>query len=269
LDQSSLLIGNRFPDPPIALLPATLAEAGCAGRFLVVVHTRDEFVRWLHDSSPGLMGLQVHGLLGDPEVWALAAQGQGQTPIDVVLSDPASEFSSLYRLVDVRLVRPVGVTIPARPGFLKALRLAASLQLPVRLLPGQPDASALAELSEALHFYLRDARVEAPVEFFHSLLATFRGLGEGTLWAYLEQDPALVSRGQLAESGGELPHSVEAHLAGLLQSGGECASCRWQGVCAGYFKWPDPDYSCAGIQQLLAHLEAAADEITRDLAGQL
>ena len=40
----------------------------------------------------------------------------------LVLGDPASEFSALYRLVDVRIVRGVRVTIPAKPGFMKAVR---------------------------------------------------------------------------------------------------------------------------------------------------
>jgi hypothetical protein len=43
----------------------------------------------------------------------------------------------------VRSVRDVRVSMPAAPGFLRALRLAASLGLPVRLLPGQPSAEAL------------------------------------------------------------------------------------------------------------------------------
>jgi hypothetical protein len=102
----------------------------------------------------------------------MAAQGAATPALDVILTDPATEFSGLYRLVDVRIVREVRVTMPAIPGFMKALRLAAALQLRVRLLPGQPSAEALAELTEAAHFYLHDPMVETPVEFFHSLLAT-------------------------------------------------------------------------------------------------
>ena len=64
------------------------------------------------------------------------------------------------------------------------------------------------------------------------------------------------------------PDFVETHLANLLHDGAECATCHWQTVCAGYFKWPDPTYDCAGVKQLFATLEAAAAEITRDLASQ-
>ncbi len=251
----------------LAFLPAALAEDYSEGPFIVVVETREAFTRWLRDPKPGLEGIEVNGLIGDPEVWALAAQGTVQIPLDVILSDPASEFSALYRLVDVRIVRSVRVTIPAKPGFLKALRLAASLQIPVRILPGQPDGEILSELADAMDFYLRDPMVDAAIEPFHSLLAAFRGIGEETLWGFLEQDPAVYSRRDsvgFLEKPGDF---VQTHLARLLLGGAECVTCCWQPLCAGYFKWPDPAYACAGVKRLFALGETAADEITRDLAG--
>lgn len=261
-----------MPEEPAAslvFLRAPLAEDSDAGAYIVVVRTREEFVRWLADPRPGAEGLQVEGLIGDPEVWAIASQGAIPIPLDVILSDPASEFSALYRLADVRIVREVRVTIPVLPGFLKALRLAASLQLPVRLLPGQPGPEALAGLHEAARFYLHDPMVEAPVEFFHSVFAALRGLGEGTLWTFLEQDPAIYP--QLDEEGRVLhpPDFVESQLARLLHEGAECATCHWQQLCAGYFKWPDARYDCTGVKNLLASLESAADEMARDLAGHI
>lgn len=267
-------------DPAIALavLPAALAEHYRDGPFIVVIRTSEEFSRWLRDPLPGAEALQVEGLIGDPEPWSLAAQGTVPIPLDVVLTDPATEFSALYRLVDVRSGRDVRVTIPARPGFLKALRLAVSLQLPVRLLPGQPDPETLAELAQALEFYLRDSMVETPIEFFHSTLAVFRGLGDGSLWSFLEQDPSVFSRREVAGAADfEDTHFfrlltevdfVDTHFPRLLAEGAECASCRWQSVCRGYFKYPDPTYECAGVKSLFATLEAAAAEIALDLAAQ-
>ena len=149
---------------------------------------------WLRDRSPALQWIEVEGLLHDFEVWALAAEDPGEVPLDVVLVEPAREFADLYRLVDVRAARDVRVSIPAKPGFLKAVRLAASLGLPVRLLPGQPAAEVLDELQEALAFYLRDPMVEAPIEFFHSALAWLRGAPTGSLWGVLEEDPAVYQR---------------------------------------------------------------------------
>ncbi len=250
----------------LAFLPAGAAEACGRDSFVVIVRTAGEFARWLDDRSPGLEAIQVEGLLGDPEVWAFAAQGTGEIPLDVVLEDPAAGFSTLYRLVDVRMVRPVRVTILCRPGFLKALRLAVALQIPVRLLPGQPDGTILGELNHALQFYLRDPMVEVSIEFFHSVLATFTGQSEGTLWSFLEQDPAVFSQRDATGAVVLAPDFVDAHLSHLIETGAECAACRWQPLCAGYFKWPDPAYDCAGVKQLLASIESAAGEITRDLA---
>lgn len=256
------------PDATLAFLPATAAEGIRDGSCVVIVRTHDEFVCALREPVPGAEWLQVEGLLGDPEVWAIAAQGTVAIPIDVVLTDPAVEYSSLYRLADVRLVRDVRVTIPVMPGCMKALRLAASLQLPTRLLPGQPVPAALAELGAAVDFYLHDPMVDAPIEFLHSLFAVFLGSGEGTLWSFLEQDPDTFSHRD-ADGRVVLPRDfVATHLAGLIERGAECASCRWQAVCAGYFKWPDPAYACAGVKEIFATLEAAANEIREDLVNQ-
>ncbi|HSI15810.1 MAG TPA: hypothetical protein VK961_27430 [Chthoniobacter sp.] len=259
---------SQEPDASLEFLAAAQAEGHRDGACVVIVRTREEFAHWLRTPAPGVGWLQVEGLLGDQEVWAMAAQGAATPALDVILSDPAADFSGLYRLVDVRIVREVRVTMPAAPGFMKALRLAAALQLPVLLLPGQPSAEVLAELTEAAHFYLRDPMVETPVEFFHSLLAAFRGMGDGTLWRFLEEDPAIFSRRDAAGRALHAPDFVETHLARLLEDGAECVACRWQPVCAGYFKSPDPTYACAGVKQLFAMLEAAAEEIGRDLASQ-
>jgi hypothetical protein len=246
-------------------------EAGDAttphdGPFAVVVRTRDDFLRWLKEPAPGVEWLQVEGLLDDPEVWTAATTGPRFVPLDVVLRDPATEFSSLYRLVATGAVRDLRVTINVVPGAMKALRLAASLGLAVRLLPGQPFAESLAELTEMADFYLHDSAVEAPIEFFHSVLATMRGAASTTLWEIVERDPAIFAHacGELSQ----LPRDfVATQLRDLIAFGGECASCAWQSVCAGFFKWPDPSYRCAGVQRLFAHLEAAAEEIGRDLAA--
>lgn len=249
---------HEAPSFSTLYLTSEQAESSTADSYVVIVRTREEFERWLLHPEPGAMLLQVEGLIMDPQGWTLAAQGAQPIPLDVVLDDPASEFSSLYRLVDVRNSRPVRVTIAARPGFMKALRLAVSLSLPVRLLPGQPDAALLAELHDAADFYLRDPMVEVPIEFFHSLLAAFFEPETATLWDFLEQSPDTVSPDD---------DPVSAHLSRLVASGGECTTCRWQAVCAGYFKHPDPAYDCAGVKQLFTTLEAAAEEIKCDLAG--
>jgi hypothetical protein len=218
--------------------------------------------------------------LGDSEAWIEAAHGDSGVPLDVVLSDPASEFSDLYRLVDACAVRSIRVTIHVAPGFSKAAKLAAALRLPIRLLPNQPTPDVLTELHEFLEVYLHEPMVEAPVEFFHSLLATMSGAETGSLWEILEQDPAEF-RSYDAEGRAMLPRStlfastgtsfegfVEDHIKRLVDQGAECATCPWQRPCSGYFKWPDPIYSCEGVKRLFSSVKAAADEIGRDLASR-
>jgi hypothetical protein len=263
----------------LGFLPAALAEGQGDRPFVAVVRSRDELCRWVGEPLRGLQWIQVEGLLGDPDAWVPAASSASQVPLDVVLSDPASEFSDLYRLVDVCAMRDVRVSMPAAPGFLKAIKLAASLRLPVRVIPGQPTPEVLAELTEALEFYLHGPMVEMPVEFFHSLLATVCGADKSSLWMILEEDPAAFLHYD-AEGHPELPRSggfrsveispgafVEHHLKSLVEQGAECATCPWQQACRGYFKWPDPAYSCGGVKQLFSIIEAAADEIERDLVS--
>ena len=95
----------------------------------------------------------------------------------------------------------------------------------------------------------------------------------------LEEDPAAFLRYD-ANGQARLPRSgafegveispaefVENHLKSLIEQGAECATCPWQQPCSGYFKWPDPGYSCEGVKQLFSIIQAAADEIGRDLAS--
>ena len=267
-------------DRALRFLPAALAEGRTDGPFVAVVRTRDELSRWLERPLDRLQWIQAEELAGDAEAWALAAHGNSEIPLDVILSNPASEFSDLYRLVDVCAVRDVRVSMPALPGFLKALKLAVSLQLPARILPGQPNLAALKELMEALKLYLHESMVEAPVEFFHSLLAAMCGAEKGSLWMILEEDPAVFRHydteglpllpGVGKPCGPEFSPAtwVTDRFQTLIDQGAECATCPWSDVCMGFFKWLDSAYSCAGVKQLFSEIKAAADDIGQDLASR-
>jgi hypothetical protein len=262
----------------LRVLPSSLAEKQGEHPFVAIVRNREELFRWLRDPPPGLRWLQVEGMLADADAWAEVAHTDSDIPLDIVLSDPASEFSDLYRLVDASAVCDIRVTVPVLPGSAKAVRLAAALRLPVRLLPGQPNGEALDELRAILDIYLHEPTVEAPVEFFHSLLVAACGAKDVSLWVILEHDPDTIRR---YNAGGqtdfpapddpnerEFPPSgfVEKHLKSLIAQGAECAACPWQRPCRGYFKWPDPSYSCEGIKGLFSTIETAGTEIRRDMA---
>jgi len=265
--------------PVVRMLPSALAKTQGDEPFVAIVRSREELCQWLGNPLPGLSWLQVEGILGDSDAWIEAAHSGSDIPLDLILADPSAEFSELYKLVDVSALHDVRVTIQARPGLLKAVKLAAALRFPIRVLPGQPKADVLAELQQALDFYLHDPAVEAPVEFFHSWIARTRGAEVGSLWMILEEDPAgylqydIDGQTKLPLSGAvgsaeSLPAEfVENHLKSLLEQGAECATCPWQQSCRGYFKWPDRAYSCQGIKDLFAAIQAAADEMARDVAS--
>ena len=265
--------------PPISILPSALAETQGDRPFVAIVRSRPELCRWLTNPPPGLQWLRIEGLLGDEEAWREAAQSDSNIPLDVIVSDPALEFSHLYRLVDAYAVRAVRVTMPAAPGLTKAIRLAAALRLPVRVLPGQPSAAVLEELNAALQFYLHEPTVDAPVEFFHSALASMCDWDGGSLWTILEEDPDAF-RHYDADGRVRVPRTsnpdepeitsagfVENRLSRLIAEGAECATCPWQQPCRGYFKWPDPSYSCEGVKQLFFNIQTAGNEIRQDVAS--
>jgi hypothetical protein len=274
------LSGGALPEPewPLTFVPAESLEEQGNGLFVAVVRRKEDFLRLLRSPPTGLQWLQVEGLLGDPDAWGQAARGDSDVALDVLLATPAEEFSQLYRLVDVCAVRNVRVSMPALPGFAKAVRLAAALRIPVRLLPGQPNPEVLNELAEVLTFYLRDPMIETPVEFFHSVLAFMCGAETGSIWTILEEDPAtfrhLGTDGRSMFAGSfeflspEKPAStfVRSRLKSLIEENGECATCSWQGICQGYFKWPDAAYACGGVKQLFSSLQEAATEMGLELA---
>ncbi|MBV9674448.1 MAG: hypothetical protein JO076_16700 [Verrucomicrobia bacterium] len=264
----------------VTIFPSDLAAQQKEGPFVAIIQTRAELYRWLQDPAPGLEWLQIQGMLADAEAWTEAAHDHSGLPLDVVLSNPSSEFSDLYRLVDVCSAHDVRITIPAVPGLFKAGKLATALHLPIRILPGQPGGAVLLELNDLLELYLHEPSIETPVEFFHSVLSFLCGADSGSLWTILEQDPAefryydadgrsgLPGSGSLVSGGNQAPDFVKKHLETLIDDAAECASCPWQVPCGGYFKWPDPTYSCGGVKQLFSKIEGAADEIGQYLASQ-
>ncbi len=272
--------GRVLPGPhwPILFVPSDLVSGQRGDPFVAIVKTREELNRWLSNPLAGLQWLEVHGLLGDADGWLQAAQGTSNVPLDVFLANPALQFSDLYRLVDVCAVRDVRVSMPASPGFLRALKLAVALRLPVRLLPAQPSPDAFTELMEAVTFYLRDPMVETPVEFFHSVLGFMCGADTGSLWTILEEDPAIFlhqSSDERFKSSGvagspspeiSLPTFVSTRFKELIAQNAECATCPWQQICQGYFKWPDPAYDCREVKQLFSIIKTAADEMRQELA---
>ncbi len=178
--------------------------------------------------------------------------------VDVVLRQPESEAGLLYELARAREPFRPRITIETLPGFEVAATVALSLHFPVRLLCRQPETAQIAELSNVLQRYLHDPMASQPVEPFHTALAALLQGHQATLWDALDENPAWIATGSA-------PDSVEEHLASLIDFGRECGACSLQSWCAGWLKWPDPDYDCEPVKNPFLGLEATADQLRSDV----
>lgn len=225
-----------------------------------------------------LIAVQLLDLEADSEPLNPWAPG---LPIELVLQDPATQYPSLYRHTNLLDNHPILAVVPVQPGFLKAVKVAVSLDFAVRLDIGQPDPSLIEELREALHFYLYQPSVDQPIEFFHGTLLGFYHDQPLSLWTVLGEEPqtsrfvaddgAESGYGRLANT--DLAHTLEPTtdldvlIGQTLATAQECRDCEFLRSCGGYFKWPLADYDCTGIKQVFEQLRTAALELRRDLAA--
>ena len=256
-------------------VPATLLER-YLGRKVIVRSTRPAEIvdRLKPDQLPQVRFVQLLAMpadIGPLEPWA------NGLPIDVVLTNPANEFSRLYDYSTLRETHPVRVTVPVAPGFAKAVRVAVALGFAVKLNVGQPDPTLFEELSAVVDFYLHGATVQQPIEFFQTALLSFYQPQPISFWEVSEEDPRQVR--YVTDDGEEtisprftgrvpamkLNEFVERFRGQMLSEKGECHDCEFYSRCQGYFKWPDPTYSCAGIRKVLTTLQDAARELKSDL----
>jgi hypothetical protein len=242
---------DAFPDQKVILSTADPAEPPVV--LGPEVPKRVAFVQ-LTDVSRGMAPL---------EDW-----GEG-LPLDLIMRDPAAELPLLYRCTGLLDRHPTRVTVPLLPGLGRAMKLALSLRFAVRLSGHQPAPEVIAEARQALDGYLHNPTVAQPVEPFHGLLLALLHGTPLNLWTLLERDPGEVR--VFDDAGAELtdeaPASVAAFRDELLAAGAECRGCDWLAVCHGYFKWPNPTYTCGGVKQLLADLRVAAGELHAGLAA--
>ena len=177
--------------------------------------------------------------------------------LDCVALHPGYGLYGYAKLLDNH---PVRISIPVEPGFEKAVKLASSLQLAVRLKIGQPPPTLIESLARLLDDYLHKGMIAQPIECFHSLLLGLCRDEPVDLWAIQEEDPALVR--YIDEQGTErLPGRLSGLACGpapedfladwsarLLAEGAECADCPFFAPCRGYFKWPRRGYDCTGVR---------------------
>lgn len=225
-----------------------------------------------------LVAVQLWNLEADSESLNPWAPG---LPIELVLQDPASQYPSLYRHTNLLDHHPVLAIVPVQPGFLKAVKVAISLDFGVRLAIGQPDPALIEELLAALDFYLYQPSVDQPIEFFHGTLLGFYHDQPLSLWTLLGEEPQALrfvsadgvesGYGRLASADFALAMEPALDLDLLidqtLATAPECRDCEFLRSCGGYFKWPVSDYDCTGIKRLFGQLRTAALDLRRDLAA--
>jgi hypothetical protein len=220
--------------------------------------------------------VQLNGQPTDTDVLVHWAEG---LPIELLLDEPERDFPSLYRFTKLLDNHPVRVAIPVAPGFEKAVKLASSLEFIVRLQIGQPAPPLIAAMARVLDDYLHRSTITQPIEPFHSLLIGYCRDEPVDLWAIQEEDPALIRT--IDEQGRErLPGRLSSLVPGLAPEqfvadwasrlsadGAECRECPFFSACRGYFKWPERDYDCAGVKDVLTALKQAAEVLRADLAA--
>jgi len=216
-----------------------------------------------------------------PEGFDITSLGRWpyEIPVDIVLKDPENEYPTLYEYSRAFSEVPTRVTIPVKRGFQKAVKLAASLGLAIKLEPGQPGPDLIDALQGVLNSYLHDTNVSQPIEFFHSILSAFYNRTPVPLWAIQEEDPrihryiddagaeTLSSRFPVEAISGELETFVDRFQSALQAEGAECSQCEYSFLCGGFFKWPDAAYCCEGVRRHFQTLRDAAEELHRDTAA--
>ena len=258
-------------------IPIALIDAYRGQQIIVRGEDAAEVVAALgEDDLQTLHFVQLLSLTTDVD--RLANWGYG-IPVDLVMRRPDTDYARLYRHARLLDKHPVRVSIPLLPGFSKAVKVATSLKFAVHLVVGQPSPDVLREMSEVLDFFLHHSSVTQPVEFFYSLLQAFYHQTATTLWSIQEEDPAQVryvtdggaeiisARLMEAQVPGDLGAFVGDFQKALLAERGECGECEFLETCAGYFKWPQKDYSCAGVKVILRTLKSSATELKNDLSA--
>ena len=209
------------------------------------------------------------------EIDVLATSGYG-IPVEIVLSDPQTEAAKLYRVMKLQRTHPVRIVIPVVAGFSKAVKVATALHLPIKLEGTQPEPAVIAELSETLDYFLHNKDVSQPIDYLSGLLLAQLHKMPITLWDIQEEDPGSVryitdENKEVIARAPYINDAVDSFRLALtervLSPGAECASCLYFPECAGYFKWPNADFSCDGIKLVFDKLHSAAHELQDDLAS--
>lgn len=256
-------------------VPLALMDSYSDHRLIVRANDPQAVVQTVRpEHLSNLVALQLLDISADLEPLEVWNAG---LPIEMVLQDPEGETMKLYRLCKLQRSHPLRVLIPLVPGFSKAARVASFLNLPVKLEGAQPGPDLIDELFDTLDFFLHNKAVSQPVDYFGGLLVAFLHKLQVTLWEIQEEDPRTVR--YVTDDGVETlarqPFTAQRESLDsfhfeltkrALSYDSECASCEFFLNCSGYFKWPNPEFSCEGVKRILQRVRDAAYELNDDLS---
>ncbi len=248
----------------------------------VIIRSDDpvKLVRLMEHKKPdNLQYVQLLSTKIDPKALDVLAHSEVAVPVDVIVNDPVAEYPHFYNFSKLVNSRAVRMSIPVKPGFIKAVKLAVALHFSVKLVVKQPNVQLIRELFETLDFYLHRPSVSEPIEYFHSLFLSIYRQEPVNLWIIQEEDPDFFRF--VSDNGVE---TVAPRLAGanlekikgdLLIAGiaanqasiHECYACQFRESCGGYFKWPDSNYDCTGVKTIFGALSAAVANLKKDIAA--
>ncbi len=263
-------------DPIIYNIPASRIQDYQERQIIVrTSDPADSLKRISGNTLEHLVYLQVLSLESAGDELSLWEEG---VPLDLCMQNPEQEFSKLYRFSRLLDSHPVRISIPVLPGFSKAVKVAVSLNFAVNMVLEQPDEALSDELAQVLDFYLHHSTASQPVEFFHSLLLAMYHQEAANIWTIREEDPA--SCRYVTESGeeylskrfvgknlktGAIASFGERFSQARLAEQGECSHCEFFDYCAAYFKWPNTEYSCQGIQGVFSQIRDAGRQLAEAL----
>lgn len=276
----------HLPPGRVVFVPLPLADQFPGHRLVARSDNPGSFPGHLQgDNLERIEYLQLTDFEADPSP---LLKWESVFPLDLVMKVPRLQFPRLYTFAPLLDRGPVRVSIPVDDGLEKAVKLAASLHFSVKIIPGQPESNQVVQLLRLADFYLKNPIIEEPIEFFHSLFFAIVNSESTNLWEILEKDPSrycvISDEGRITDGGpGPVPHGIlptetNAETASSPLASHDlqelamtrhktCAECRYFRWCRGFFKYPDPDYSCGTVLSLFDHLAAAAAEFKQDLSA--
>ena len=207
----------------------------------------------------------------DPDKLEALAQWGRDVPLDIIITDPVREFPRLYNFSNLLDTHPIRISIAVKPGFIKAVKLAAALNFAIKLVVSQPDDDLINEMIEVLDIYLHRSSISQPIEYFHSMFLSSYQDEPASLWMIQEDDP---DHFRFVSDEGEETASLrfagnDPTIAIPSKGSFECTTCEFETKCGGYFKWPDPNYNCKCVKTLFATIDDAAEELKQNVASMI